>query len=100
MEINYKQIGALILAIIITASGTIYLEKTGDYDNCRGVWTENSDGSFTCPKTNVTNYCYEIENRGSGWYRCWIGVPIPIETNNQKLNKGRWTCNPTECIQK
>jgi len=99
MKINYKQIGAIIMAIIMTASGAIYLEKTGDYHNCRAQWTENDDGTFTCPKNNVTDYCYEIENRGSGWYRCWIGKPIIIEKEIQKINKGKWICDPWGCVK-
>jgi len=101
MEISYKQIGAVILAIIALGSGSLlYLEKTGNYHNCRSIWNENPDGTYTCPKDNYTDYCYEIENRGNGWYRCWIGNPVIIkEESNQKVNKGRWICNPNECIE-
>jgi len=102
VKLNYKQIGTLLVAIILTASGTIYLEKTGEYVNCRGLWNENDDGSFTCPKNNVTQYCYEVENRGSGWYRCWIGIPIEIDDAKEvisKTNKGRWICDPSGCEQ-
>jgi len=98
MKLNYKTIGGVILALITLTSGSLlYLEKTGDYHNCRSVWTENLDGSYTCPKDNVTQYCYEIENRGSGWYRCWGGIPVNIKEPNQKVNKGRWICNPSSC---
>lgn len=99
MKINYKSIGGLLLAMIITSTGTLYLESTGDYDNCRAQWILNPDGTFTCPKDNSTHYCYDIEDRGSGWYRCWIGnvVQPTIIATEKDLGKGRWVCNPNEC---
>lgn len=98
MEINYKQIGVILVAIILTGSGAIYLQRTGEYHNCRAEWVENIDGTFTCPKDNQTDYCFEIENRGSGWYRCWIGVPINVNIGeSRKINQDRWICNPKLC---
>ena len=80
METKYKQIGAALLVVITIASGVaLYLEKTDDYHNYRGQWIENQNGSYTCSSDGVTDYCYEIESRGSGWYRCYIGNPVNID---------------------
>lgn len=96
MEINYKTIGAMILLVIVTAGGTLLVEKTGDYINCRAEWILQDDGQYLCPKTNVTSLCFEIEDRGSGWYRCWTGrvVEIPTETQTFKVfaNGELYTC--------
>jgi len=101
MELNYKVVSGIILLIIAASSGTFYIEKTGDYDNCRAEWNLNNNGTYTCPKTNITNYCYEIENRGSGWYRCWIGKIIIVKDNEMPdpaSNPVQYLCSQTECI--
>lgn len=79
---QYQQIAgiAVALLLIVTSVGTtIYLKETNKYINCRADWEEQDDGKYLCPKTNETEWCYRIEYRGAGWYRCWIGEPVEIE---------------------
>ena len=102
MEINYKTIAGILLLVILTAGGTLLIEKTGDYINCRAEWILQENGEYLCPKTNVTSLCYEIEDRGSGWYRCWIGrlVEIPTEIQSFQVfaNGELYTCEFTELV--
>ncbi|TET75152.1 MAG: hypothetical protein E3J56_01000 [Candidatus Aminicenantes bacterium] len=96
MEINYKTIGGLLLLVLVTVGGTLLVERTGDYINCRAEWILQENGEYLCPKTNATSLCYEIEERGSGWYRCWTGrlVEIPEEIQEFKTfaNGELYTC--------
>ena len=101
--LNYKQVGGLLLlAIGLTCGITLLLEKTGEYINCRADWILQEDGTYICPKTNAQHFCYEIEDRGSGWYRCWLGKVVETESPPEEpifkeaihvdANGGRFTC--------
>ena len=102
MEIKYKEIGGILLLVMLTVGGTLLVEKTWDYSNCRAEWVLQDNGEYLCPKTNVTSLCYEIEDRGSGWYRCWTGklVEIPEETKTfQTFANGElYTCEFEELV--
>jgi len=98
-ELSYKQISGIILLVITLSAGSIIvLEKTGDYVNCRGDWILQEDGKYFCEDRNITEYCYEIEYRGSGWYRCWIGHPVEIENPYPWIGK-QYSCNQVNCTE-
>lgn len=81
VELSKKTIAGIIVLLIVLSSGaTYYIERTGDYDNCRGDWILQEDGMYQCPQDGVKQWCFDIESRGSGWYRCWIGEVVNIES--------------------
>lgn len=85
-EKTYKTISGIILTIItLVIGGALYLEKTEDYKSCRAEWIIQDNGQYLCPKNNELQYCYSIESRGSGWYRCWIGVPVKVEVLKEEI---------------
>ena len=98
--------------MIVTAGATLYIEKTGDYINCRAEWILQENGEYLCPKTNATSLCYEIEYRGGGWHRCWTGrlvtddYTFPDEKDyipNSISGIGDWICHPPpkhDCVKK
>ena len=96
---TYKLIGGILLALIVGVSGTtIYLSKTGEYNNCRGEWEKLNNGQYQCSKNGEIEWCYEVEYRGAGWYRCWIGEPIvPKDINTKKPDSLKQTCTPGGC---
>lgn len=98
VELSKTLIGGILTLIIILSSGTTYfIEKTGDYDNCRGEWLLQEDGMYQCQQDQVKQWCFEIEERGSGWYRCWLGKVVLVEesivdTTEKSLSK-KIRCN-------
>ena len=94
VELNYKQISGIVLLVITLAVGTThYVEETGEYTNCRGQWVLEDNGNYTCAKTGVTKVCYEIESRGSGWYRCWEGNIVEVEQPKQSHGIVEYSCH-------
>ena len=85
---SYSNIGRLV---------TIYLKRTGEYSNCRGLWELQDDGQYKCQKTGELQYCYEIEYRGSGWNRCYIGVPIEVPKEQYSGTQTGEVCNSQRC---
>ncbi|MHA1827943.1 MAG: hypothetical protein ACTSX6_04765 [Candidatus Heimdallarchaeaceae archaeon] len=97
-ELNYKSIGGILLLVVLLSSGaTYYIQETNDYSNCRGLWEIQEDGMYKCSKTGESNYCYKIEYRGSGWYRCWIGKAVDVNQQKHSTNTGRYICIPDAC---
>jgi len=88
---EYKTVGGVVLAIVTLLSGSLlYIEKTDDYHNCRAKWIDNFNGTYTCPKDSFTDKCHSIEDRGNGWYRCYIGkVYVPPEV----IDDGKVRCD-------
>lgn len=107
---NYKQIGggalgATILTILIMLNSPI------------------TDNTYICTSTNLTceadygisggqhTRCYETQEQkdnwrlgeycSNGWLRIkdYVTDETPDDYPDQKLNNGRWVCNPRECIK-
>lgn len=79
-ELSYKVIGGVTFLLILLASGTTYyLAETNDYKSCRGTWDLQEDGMYQCSKTLEKYWCYSVEYRGSGWYRCNVGKVVNVE---------------------
>lgn len=103
-EISYKQIGGILaLVIILTGGTTFYVQKTGEYNNCRGLWELQDDGQYKCEKTGELQYCYNVEYRGSGWYRCWVGKVTLEETPDEGdtapgPSKDSYVCDSIRCV--
>ena len=97
VELNYKTIFGVLLLVIVTSSGTYYLEKTTQYKSCQGQWLLLDSGQYQCSKNGNLQWCYSIEKRGSGWVRCWVGKQVVVtepSVNNQPASKlfcnGEW----------
>ena len=104
-KVTHQAINGVLLAVIVLAGsiggGVIYLEKTDDYVNCRGEWTLEDNGMFRCERTGELQYCWNVTYRGSGWYRCFVGLPVDIKIENpiEVAKKGRYHCTKYEgCV--
>ncbi len=102
-EIQLKEIGGLMLAVIALASGvTYYLQETGDYKTCSGGWIQMEDGMYDCPTRDVLpQWCHHGSDEGPDniGYRCYIGIPIEnitIETK-ETIETVPGNCPPVEC---
>ena len=102
-ELSYKTLSGFVLLVIALAGGSVYyLEKTNDYASCQGTWNLLETGQYECSKNGNLQWCYNIEYRGSGWYRCYIGkivkedksvidaeiTPISVKSDAYCVNKG------------
>ena len=94
--INYKTLGGIILALIVTASATYYIAKTEGYKTCQmGVWEPQDDGMSKCSSNGKLEVCYSISNS-----RCYLGkivkVEVPVNqsggtaTNNTIILTGKY----------
>ena len=106
MELTYQKIiGGIIVLAIAFGGGTVLLQKTGEYRNCRGLWDFQENGQYQCSKTGEVQWCYEIESRGSGWYRCWLGEPIelpveePVVIKKSRGSGSGEVCDSNDCYQ-
>ena len=81
-EITLKEIGGLLISIIILSSGaTIYLQETGKYKSCSGGWILMEDGKYECPTRDIDpQWCHHGSNEGPEniGYRCYLGLPVDI----------------------
>lgn len=90
-EINYTTIGAVLMAVILTASGTIYLTKTGQDSACKAGWqlvTEGErEGQYVCTSSTPDRYqwCYAIRN-SSNTLNYWCEIGIVDHTDPEDMN--------------
>lgn len=82
VEISNIQIGGVILTVLILSSGaTIYLQETGSYKNCNGGWALTETGQYHCESRDIYEWCHHLS---SSAYRCYLGIPIEIEEEQEE----------------
>src|SRR3990167_11486327 len=93
-ELSYKTIGGITFLLILLASGTTYyLAETNDYKSCRGTWDLQESGQYQCSKTGELQWCYSLEYRGSGWWRCNVGKVSIVEEPKTEPYSSIIICN-------
>lgn len=104
MEINYKTLSGIILAVIIMSGGTVYLlEDAGTKTGCRNGWeyvsSGENEGHFKCVTQAGERFewCYEVYNSSNTEnYWCKRGKLINQSTNF--VVGKQYSCSPIECV--
>ena len=85
VEMTYKQIGGILLALIVLGSGGVYIKEASGYKTCSTGWILQEDGRFECDSRDLEpQYCYRFSNPNSEGIssRCYLGVLSKFEDVN------------------
>ena len=80
---NYKVIGGLLLLILATATGTVYVKEATGYKTCSTGWVLQDNGQYVCESRDISpQWCYKFSdpNKETGISsRCYLGAPVEVE---------------------
>ncbi len=82
---TYKWISGILLALVVLASGTIYIQSTGERTACRAGWVDLDDGYYKCvtasnPAGRI-QLCYDVYNSANTEnYWCEKGTLVEQKT--------------------
>ena len=80
---EYKTLGGILLAIILTATTTVYIKEATGYKSCSTGWVLQDNGQFVCESRDIApQWCYKFSdpNKETGISsRCYLGVPVEAE---------------------
>ena len=88
VESNYKTIGGILLLMIATAVGTVYIKEATGYKTCSTGWILQDNGQFICESRDIPpQWCYKFSapNPEGISTRCYLGVPFDIEEPKEQI---------------
>ena len=83
---DYKIIAGILLAIIATATGTIYLEDAGSKTSCKVGWVLEDSGQYSCTTSSSVRleWCYNVyDSANTINYWCQKGNVVVVETETE-----------------
>jgi hypothetical protein len=102
---EYKTIGGLLLLIIATASGIVYVNEATGYKSCPTGWALQENGQFVCESRDLDpQWCYKFSSPNAEGIstRCYLGVPVVEESKKTEVKPttltGDYTSSPDGII--